>query len=58
MKEVCKTCNYWTKNKNHKNFKCYCGSCPAKKRDEKEQNNKEKEKFNKFVIAGNNPKAY
>jgi hypothetical protein len=35
LKEVCLKCFFWTRtgNKFHA-YKCYCGSCPAKARDE------------------------
>lgn len=32
--EECRKCNYWTKNPDHGNYKCYCGDCPAKFKDE------------------------
>lgn len=32
---TCNKCRSWTGNKHHGKFKCYCGKCPAKIRDEK-----------------------
>ena len=34
IKDVCKRCRSWTKDSKHGQFKCYCGDCPAKSRDE------------------------
>ena len=48
MKEICKQCKYWTKNKSHGNYKCYTNICPAKIRDQNLQNlieNRKEEAF-------------
>jgi hypothetical protein len=39
MKKVCKTCYYWTGKRGDGKYKCYCGDCPAKIRDDKEKSN-------------------
>jgi|WetSurSiteA1Bulk_404760.scaffolds.fasta_scaffold12900_7 hypothetical protein len=44
MKEVCKKCGYLTGAKAPR-YKCYCGSCPAKKRDEAAKDKKRKKKM-------------
>lgn len=40
MKKVCKTCYFLTGKKGDGKYKCYCGDCPAKIRDDKDRNNK------------------
>jgi hypothetical protein len=40
IKKSCKECYYWTGKSIDKAYKCYCGSCPAKVRDEKEKESK------------------
>lgn len=35
IKEACKKCYFWTGKKYDGKYKCYCGDCPAKARDEK-----------------------
>jgi hypothetical protein len=44
MKEVCKKCSYWTRE-GHRFYKCYCGDCPAKRRDDAAKVKKRKKKM-------------
>jgi hypothetical protein len=37
IKKVCLKCASWTRNKAQGSYKCYCGSCPAKARDERDK---------------------
>jgi len=37
LKKVCSSCGYWTKDPKGRRLKCYCGSCPAKARDNSNQ---------------------
>jgi len=51
MKDTCKKCGYWLKKPSNK-YKCYCGDCPAKKRDTTNPINEE-EKLIISLIADN-----
>lgn len=39
MEETCKRCYSWTGRRGDNKYRCYCGNCPAKIRDDKEKNN-------------------
>lgn len=45
MKEACKHCYFLTGKKGDGKYKCYCGDCPAKIRDDADKDNKISERI-------------
>ena len=50
MDDTCKHCYFLTGKKGDGKYKCYCGDCPAKIRDDKDRNNKIAERIKRAEI--------